>query len=335
MLHPLSICLPLILAVVLIASGIAKLRHPDDLSGWEEMGVPRALRLRLLIVIHPWAEIVLGLAVALLGSWAGVAAGLAAVALMVAYTLLVARAARGPRQASCACFGARRAVTPATLVRNVWLLVLAVAATCAIWGTPLLGGALARAARPQAWGWLLGLAAASVTAWLVTRNEPASDRPAPGEPDAPVDGGEDDAELDYIRTRTPAIPVTLADGQIRTLRELSFRTPVLMLAVSDTCGACHDVLPRISGYRDLLPEVEIRLLLASSPDGTPLTETVEPQSLHDPAGYVTDSFDGMWGIPAALLLGADGMLAGGPVVGPQEIDAFASDIRGELDSARA
>lgn len=328
MLPALSICLPLTLAAVLVVSGIAKLQHPDDLSGWDEMGVPEPLRRRWLLAAHPWAEIVLGLAVALLGSWAGVAAGLAAVALMVAYTLLVARAARGPRQASCACFGARKAVTPATLVRNVWLLVLAVAATCLTWRAPVLGGPASGAAP----GWLLGLLVVAVTTWLTTRGEPAGqDRPDPGVPQmgAPDEEG---VELGYIRTRTPAVPVTLADGTVQTLRELSSRRPLLMLNVSATCGACHPVIDRLPEYRALLPEIDVRLLLNRAPEDTELTETVEPQSLHDPAGYVTDSFDGMWGIPAALLLGADGMLAGGPVAGPEEVVTFIGQIREELDA---
>jgi hypothetical protein len=328
-LHALSICLPLTLAAVLVVSGIAKLQHPDDLSGWDEMGVPEPLRRRWLLAAHPWTEIALGLFVLLAGGWAGLAAGVLAVVLMAVYTVLVARAVRSPEEASCACFGTRKAVTQATLARNVWLLGLAVGAACAIWWTPLLGGALVRAARSGAWGWLLGLVVAAVTTWLVTRDDPAAEKAGSG---APMTDGED---LDYVRTRTPAIPVTLADGTVQTLRELSSRKPLLLLDVSQTCGACRATIEKMPEYRQLLPEVEVRLLIEATPDRTALTEVSEPQSLHDPQGYLTETFEGMWGTPSALLLGGDGMLAGGPVVGPQEIDAFASDIRGELDSARA
>ena len=34
----------LILAGVLVASAVGKLRHPDDLAGWAELGVPTAFR---------------------------------------------------------------------------------------------------------------------------------------------------------------------------------------------------------------------------------------------------------------------------------------------------
>lgn len=334
MLHPLSICLPLILAVVLIASGIAKLRHPDDLSGWEEMGVPRALRQGWLLTLHPWAEIALGLAVALAGGWAGLAAGLVAVALMAVYTTLVVSAVRSPEEASCACFGTRKAVTRATLVRNVWLLGLAVGATCAIWGTPLLGGAAAMVATSSAWGWALGLVVAAITTWLVTHGEPAADDVA--DVGVPLMGAtaEDGEGLDYIRTRTPAIPMTLADGTVQTLRELSSRKPLLLLNVSQSCGACHVTIEKLPEYRELLPEVDVRLLIRANPDQTSLTQTGEPLSVHDPNGYVADSFDGIWGTPTALLFGADGMLAGGPVVGSGEINRFIHLMRTELDTAR-
>ena len=56
MLDALSIALPLLLAAVLIASAVAKLRTPDDLSGWADLGVPRALRREGLRRAHPWAE---------------------------------------------------------------------------------------------------------------------------------------------------------------------------------------------------------------------------------------------------------------------------------------
>ena len=48
------------MAVMLIVSGIAKLRRPDDLTGWAEMGVPKALRKQWLLVLHPWGEMALG-----------------------------------------------------------------------------------------------------------------------------------------------------------------------------------------------------------------------------------------------------------------------------------
>ena len=76
------------------------------------------------------------------------------------------RARRRPvRSTSCACFGARKRVTRVTVVRNVWLTLLAIATAAVIWTTPLFGGALA-AGIPQ-FAWLVALAIAAVTTALV------------------------------------------------------------------------------------------------------------------------------------------------------------------------
>ncbi len=63
----------------------------------------------------------------------------------------------------------------------------------------------------------------------------------------------------------------------------------------------------------------MRFLLAYEPEGGRLTERSEPQSLHDPHEYVSGSL-GEWPTPTAILLGADGLLAGGPVTGSDPID---------------
>ena len=54
MLGPLAIVAPFVMAAVLIASAIGKLRHPDDLAGWSEIGVPKPLRKEWIRRAHPW-----------------------------------------------------------------------------------------------------------------------------------------------------------------------------------------------------------------------------------------------------------------------------------------
>jgi uncharacterized membrane protein YphA (DoxX/SURF4 family) len=327
----------LILAAVLIAGAIGKLRHPDDLAGWAELGVPRALRRQLLLRLHPWAEIALGLALALLGGLLGLLAALAGVALMLAYTALVWRAWSAARRAaaagadddaaSCACFGRQRPVTRLTVARNLWLLAVAVAAASGTWTTPLGGGPLA--AGLSAWGWIVGLGAAAVTTALILWPDGA-EQPSTSAAAAP---GLEGDPLDYIRTRTPAVPVTQADGTIVNLRALSMKRPILLLAISDICGACEAVIERVPEWRELLPEVDVRMLLVVPPESSRLTELAEPQTLHDLNGYVRDSIS-EWATPAAILLGADGMLAGGPVVGVSAVFEFVGDVYESLHDAR-
>jgi hypothetical protein len=325
----LSIALPLVLAAVLVASAVAKLRTPDTLAGWEELGVPAAFRREWLRRIHPWAELLLGIAVALLGGWLGLMAALVAMALMVGYTALVARVLARAESTSCACFGARKRVTRVTVARNIWLTVLAIATAAVIWATPLFGGALA-AGIPN-FAWLVGLAVAAVTTALVLWPE----GPAAATDTTPrtAPAGATDDDLDYIRTRTPAVPVTMADGTVVNLRTLAARKPILLLAVSSMCGPCETVVAQRAAWRELLPEVDVRLLLAEPASMSTWTERGEPQSLHDVEDYVAESI-GYRGTPTAVLLGADGMLAAGPITGDLGVARLVDDIYESLHGER-
>lgn len=330
MLDALSIALPLVLAAVLIASAVAKLRTPDDLAGWADLGVPRSLRRPWLVRFHPWGEGALGVALAVLGSWLGVLAALVAVALMAAYTVLVARVVARSTDASCSCFGTRRRVSGVTVARNVWLTALAVGSAAVVWGTPFLGGALAAGVSKS--GWLVALAVGAVTTAFILWPDPRDGRPGQAaDTGVPVVSTADE-DLDYIRTRTPAVPVTLADGTTSTLRELTQSRPMLLLAVSSTCGACEAVMERRATYRRLMPEVDVRLLL-TEPTTSRWTEQDQPQSLHDREGYVAESL-GYRSTPSAVLLGADGLLAGGPVTGDRAVDRFFDDIYESLHGER-
>jgi len=333
---PLLAAAPLILAAVLVTAAIGKLRRPEGAGAWAELGVPRALRRQWLITLHPWAEIALAAALLVFGGPLGALAALTALLLFSAYLALVVRARRADAGAACSCFGAREPITAATIVRDAWYLLLAVVALACSWATPLLGGPLA--ALDGDWPWALALAAAAATVWFSMRRPPAQPVPAAG---VPVVGRETNALTtaesedggDYLRRRTPAVPVQLADGSTVNLRELASRGPILLLAVTEGCLACDAVIAAVPDWRALLPELSLRLLLWPAPSQSTLTETAEPQSLHDPYQYVRGSIDD-WATPAAVLIGADGYLAGGPVSGADEIESFVGDIYESLHGER-
>lgn len=325
---------PLIIAGVLFASCLAKLRHPESAEEWADLGVPTALRRPWLVKLHPWGELLLALALALLGGVLGALAAVVAVLLFGAYLLLVQRRRAQAPDASCACFGARRPITGITIVRNVWFLALSVLSAGVIWMTPPLGGAFAVLAGD--WGWAVALAAAALTTGLILWQpaEPAESAIDAGIPavGSKARAGDRDAE-EYVRTRTPAVPVTLADGRTVNLRDLAARGPMLLLAVKEDCGACTKVIEAVPRWRELLPEVAVRFLLWPAPGNSALTEIEEPQSLHDPYMYVQGSIAD-WSTPAAVLIGADGYLAGGPVSGYDEVSAFIGDIYEVLHGER-
>jgi len=339
--------LPVVLAAVLSVSGIAKLRRPDDLRGWAEFGVPEAFQRRWLLRLHPWGELVLAAGLLLLGAGLGTLMALGAVVLMSGYLWLIVRAVRAPGDPTCACFGAPARVTRATVLRNGWLLAVALAAPAVIQSMPAVGGAAVAVVGGAPIAPLdaaLGAAVAAVTTLLVGRSSPATSTPqAPPVADAegsasPLGGASSetragDAGLAYVRPRVPAVSVTLGDGIPANLRELARRSPILLLAVSETCRPCAPVIERIGAWRALLPGVEVRSLIALPPDESAITERTEPQSLHDPQQHVRASI-AEWGTPTALLLGADGLLVGEPVTGYGEIAEFVADIAESLHGER-
>lgn len=326
MVQALAPVLPLILAGVFVASGIGKLRVPDDADAWADLGVPRVLRRAWLVRAHPWGELALGVALSLLGGLPGVIVSGGALALLVGYLALVLRARLRSPDASCACFGARSTITGATVARNGWLVALAAATVLLIGANPVAGGALLAIGWPRA----ATIVAASLTVLLVMWAGPQGTARGDSSTGGPATPGA--GELDYIRTRTPALPVTLADGTTTTLRRLADLRPQLIVSLSESCGPCREVLPLIPEWRTRLPEVDVRVLVQTPPGTGALSSTAEPQSLHDVGRYVIDSItDGA--TPSAVLLGADGMLAGGPVSGSGEIRSLVDDIYDSLHEA--
>lgn len=322
----------LLLGGVLIASGALKLRNPADLTEFDQLGVPTALRRQWIATAHPWGELLLGIVLLVTGGWIGALAALAATLLMVAYLVLVSRARRATPDASCACFGSTKKITAATVARNAWLSLLGALAFAASWALPVLGGPLAALGR-DGWEWLLVVLAAAGTVALVMWPEPADAVAAAPQASGVGDGVGAEGELDYIRSITPAVPVTMADGSTQTLRELSSARPMLMLAVSATCSSCTSTIESRERWRELLPELDIRLIMTAAPDETEIAEQAHPMSMHDPDRRVAPSL-GYVSTPSAVLFGMDGMLAGGPVTGADAISEFIGDVYESLHGER-
>ncbi len=312
-------------------SAVGKLRTPDRArDAFTAMGVPSWLNRPIVVRAHPWAEIALAALLLVVPGPLGVVVAAAVLLLMLVYLALVVRALRSPVDVDCACFGSLGSdrVTGLTVWRNVWLSALAgVALWCSFEGQPVaarLGGLGA-----SEWWWVVGAAAAGLTAALVLHAAPQAG------PDMESDEtvwGED--EGDYVRSRTPAVPVTLADGSIQTLRQLSKERAQLLVYVSEGCGSCQDIIAAVPQWQRELPQIDVRFVVAVPPEVTKLTRTDEPLSVHDTDKLVWDSF-GLRGTPSAVLLGADGLLAGGPVVGSVGVPEFVEEIARELDLAQS
>ncbi len=283
---------------------------------------------RWVEVTHSASEIVLGLILAIGTGTLFRLAALGALGMCAAYLVLVGSAVRRNTTAQCNCFGGlgSERVTRMTVWRNAWLLALALGTVAIAWY-----GHSVREWVVDDGGWqtVAGAAVATITLWLVLPHP--NSRSGATDVTAGRTAGSESPE-DYVRCRTPVVPVLLGDSTETTLREVSNQRAQLILAVSAGCVSCTETMQEVPRWRTALPQIEIRLLLADAPQESPFTSAAEPQTLHDVHGYVRDSL-GLFGTPAAVLLGMDGALAGGPVIGSGAVAEFVSDIEYELGQA--
>jgi hypothetical protein len=323
---------PLIVAAVFVASAVGKLAEPRRAAmAFDTLKVPRPLAQPWMRTAHPWAELLIALCLIVTWGVPAVVTAIMTTALACFYLFLIVQALQRPEPTDCACFGVggTEQVTGLTVIRNIWLVGLSV--VC-IWAAMDGRSPLQRAVvlGSDVW-WLIAMvAAATMTALIVYPS--AASRAAETE-----DPAGDLVLEDYLRTEIPHVPVTMVDGSVVSLREFAQSRPKLILAVSRTCSSCALTIDAAPHWRERLPEVDIHLLYASEPnvgDRDPVPASPSPaQNLYDPARYTYEALR-FRGVPSAVLLGADGMLAGGPVAGHEVISAFVADVEAELAPLR-
>jgi hypothetical protein len=310
---------PLVCGVVLLVSGLAKLRDaPATEAAFAAMPVPEVLRSRAVIRALPVVELVLGALLVLTWGWVLAAVSVLAVAMFVVYWVLVLVVLRRGEPVDCGCFGSvgDDRVTGSTLARNTVLLVLsgmAVAFGAAGDGfIPIL-----RDLSTSDAAWLVMTAAVVAAAVLVVGigRSSALANPVP-----------DEGLEDYERAPIPFALLEDARGRQATLRLLASVGPQLLVFLSSHCGVCVEVASQVVEWQSRLDPVRIQLVFVE--DLAQLPATVTPPGIpawHDVERGATDVFAPR-GRPAAVLLGADGMLAGGPVAGSIAVTEFVADI---------
>ncbi|WP_374929247.1 MauE/DoxX family redox-associated membrane protein [Kytococcus sedentarius] len=332
----------LLLAAVYGTSGIAKVREPaSTVSAFHELRLPRWLvAARAPMLLGP-AEIALALALLLLPSgWYWLPA-VAALVLGIVYTVLIVRALGFDVPVTCGCFGAlgQGAVTRSTVVRNLVLVALGVATVAdaatggSIIGRLLDGGDL--------WWWALVLAAAVALTWLITggAGTPGDQQPMGGAHPIGAAGGaageghdDDVVELDYQRLPIPYVQVKGDDGPVR-LRELASTQAQLVLWVSLGCGSCQDALARSEQFAAEFEHVGV-LVVTTTP--TAVDDPLRPQGVtvaYDEDQQLRTMLE-LRSTPSAVLLGADGLLAGGPVAGGPATLEFIDEVAEQLREAQ-
>lgn len=329
----------ILISMTLLLSGISKVRaRTETQDAMTSLRLPARGLHPLVAQVLPWTEIVLALAVWIPVVPLQVVLASLTAALMVAYLVIIARALRFEEPVECACFGtlASPTVSTATLGRNIILVVLAliavVAAAIGVPASSLLFAPLLVATTT------MSLLVAVVLTVLALGGLDRSSQTAAALPrgaGAAADAaGEDDDELDYLRQAIPYAVIEEADGSSVTLRELTRYRPALLLLVNPGCGPCERVISEIAGWQEQLGDMlQIRALLdrpaETMTDPALQLERFAGTAARDPEGNVAAVFEAR-GVPSAVLLGADGLTAGGPVTGGNAVIDFVAEIREQL-----
>ena len=311
----------LTLAAVLVTSGIAKLRdRRATRDAFDALRVPAVVPAELAAPALPWIEIALAVLLLVAPATGLVPVAALVLLLMLAYTALIGRALGFEEPVTCSCFGSigRHDVDRTTLARNVLLMALA---AVVLWFAAD-GGSIPGVVRglEDSDGWtLLAAAVAAAVAVLVV-----------GDPSRPAAPESDEAELlDYERRPIPYGVLDLADGRSATLAELATSQARLLVVLNPSCGPCDRIAARldewVAGLEPAVGIVAIYPLEHVPSEG--LGHAAELAAV-EPELNVRRVFD--VGTPAAVLLGADGLLAGGPVAGENAIADFVEAVMGEI-----
>jgi hypothetical protein len=310
---------PLMVALALGAGGAAKLgSRPDLARAFDDLGVPAALATPGVMTALPWVELALAACLLLVPAPVSVVVALVAVVLTGSYLVLVARVVGDARDVSCDCFGGFSSgrVGWLTVSRNLVL----VAASVLYLGDALGGHSFVQRLLDldrEGVGWLVGALALALLVGLVLWR-------SPGGAALPVEG-------EHQRRGIPFLDVELSDGTVVTLPALASRRAQLVVSLSTTCSRCARVSDVIADWPALVPEIDVRVLTATPPD-EPVPREWPEGVLHDPGDRVATVIG--LARPSAVLLGADALIAGGPVHGPTSVLEFFAEVRERLEEAR-
>ncbi len=332
---PSALLLPVLTcAVVLLVSGLAKLRDPLSVDrSFTALRVPTALDTPTVRRVVPWVEVALGTWMVLATGAALVVVAVLTSALFVAYLGLVSIAVRGPEPVDCGCFGAlgEDRVTRVTVWRNAALVLAALLSVLA----GLLGhGVIGMLTQGSAWAWLAMTVLTVVVAVLVTHRSPTAPVAAPvgGAVGAAV--AEIDEHGDYVRQETPVVAFLDERGTLFPLSHQTRRAAHLLVFVSPGCGPCARIAPLVPGWAEELSPVSVKAVVIGQPtllEGD--LDVLRGHAYFDPYAIGRRAFG--LGTPGAVLVGTDGMLAGGPALGEQDVVDFVADVREHIRSAGA
>lgn len=307
------------LAAVLATSAVAKLRDPRaSEDAFVSLRVPSFVPRRTAARTVPWVEAGLALLLVLAPSPVLVVVAALVALLVLAYTGLVARALTFDAPVDCACFGAlgSQRVDAVTVARNLVLLALVVAATWLATRGASLPGSL-RALDADGWWTVLAATAAVVVAMTIVG--------LPGDSTGAAEQVGVGEVLDYERRPIPYGVLARPDATSATLAELASTQARLLVVLSPHCGPCVRTAEKLDAWAErLAPAVGVVAVYPETWQPDASFAHAEELAMVEPDANVRRVFS--VGTPGAVLLGADGLLAGGPVAGEGSIERFVEEI---------
>lgn len=352
--HPALSLAPLTLAAVLVLSGVAKLRDSGStVSVLRLLRLPGFVTNRATARALPFVELVTAALLVSPWRWPFLAGAVLALGLFVIFWVVVVRAMGFDPRPTCGCFGriGDHRITGRTVVRNTLLVALA---GLALWiglaGTST-GALLSRYTANDLWWLLLTVVAAAVVVMVlgggapVARATPHRHRAEQGRTATPAAGAGTatpaagaaqeqpvDPELDYVRLPIPRGVLVGRDHGTVALTHLARSQAQLVILVNCWCGPTLEALDRLPRWRERLPRLGVQMVFVPHPFDAGSLEPTLTGIWWDPGSRVYDDL-GVGSSPGAVLLGADGLLAGGPVNGVDGIERFVADIEAELAGA--
>lgn len=324
--------IPITLVLVLVISAIAKLRAPaSTASSVRLLRLPGFLGPDWVSKALPPGEIVLALAV--LSPWLPLArlAAVGALLLFLAYLVIIARAMTFDPRPSCGCFGqiGDQRVTWKTVLRNTLLVAGAGVFAWMTWSQSSTVWSiftdasrrelvlLASAAYLALMLWFIIAAPSYGTPWW-RREKQAEHHHEP----APAPAGQQEEE--YVRLPIPDALLLDGDRNPHTLHQLTAQRPALLVFITCGCASTRNSWERLPAWAERLPQVHVAGVETYQLGDLGLPGVAQ-RLYYDPASRAYNALK-MPGTSSAVLLGADGLIAGGPVTGNEEIELFVEEI---------
>jgi hypothetical protein len=315
---------PLLLIAVLVVSGVAKLRVPDDTASvFRKLRLPAFLERMQAPRMLPFGELVLAAMLLVLPAGWYVVATTLALALFALYLVVVVRALGFGEPIRCGCFGRLGLgwITRQTVVRNSVLLAVAAITWVDSWRGDAVLPRLADA-RSDAWWWLGAVLLAMLVTALVVRA---------GRVPAVPHASDDDA---YVAAPVPYLVVDGPTGPV-SLWTLSDAAARLLVFWDPRARATAGLPERLPEWRRLLAPVQVHLVTQSEwAQAVEVVPHLSADLLGDPEGEVRRRL-ATWRVPSAVLVGTDRLLAGGPAGGVDEIEELVEAAAEELRAAAA